>query len=111
MADLPHLSERARSAISDPENQAFVSVASAWEIAIKRALGKLRLDGNIRTALDEDDFSLLPIGLAHIEAVEHLPQHHRDPFDRMIVAQAGVEKMSLVTCDSEIRLYPVNILW
>jgi PIN domain nuclease of toxin-antitoxin system len=111
MADLPLLSERARAAISDPENEIFLSIASAWEIAIKRALGKLRLDGQIETALQGDDFTLLPIVLPHIAALEHLPRHHRDPFDRMLIAQASVERMSLVSCDGEIGLYAVDILW
>lgn len=86
------------------------SIATAWEIAIKRSLGKLRLDGDIGTALESEAFILQPIALAHVEELQKLPNLHRDPFDRMLIAQAKSEGMRLVTCDGEIARYEVDRL-
>jgi PIN domain nuclease of toxin-antitoxin system len=105
------LSRPARAAIAAPGNQVHLSIATAWEIAIKRSLGKLRLDGDIGAALESEAFTLLPIALAHVEALRKLPLLHRDPFDRMLIAQARSEGMQLVTCDSEIARYAVDRLW
>jgi PIN domain nuclease of toxin-antitoxin system len=107
----PKLSVRARRAIADPANEVCVSVASAWEIAIKRSLGKLRTPAGVGSALESEGFALLPIKLGHAEALESLPWHHRDPFDRMLIAQAKVEGVDLVSRDAEIALYEVNLLW
>ncbi len=103
------LSERARDAIEDGENLVFVSAAVAWEIGIKRALGKLQA-GDLEEAIRENRFLPLPVTVAHALAVEKLPTHHRDPFDRMLVAQAEQDGLTLVSRDSEIQRYPVSHL-
>lgn len=104
------LSVRARGAIRDGRNLVYVSAATAWEIAIKRAPGKLKAPDNLQEGLERYRFASLDISLEHALAVERLPAHHRDPFDRMLVAQARVEGMTLVTRDSRIKAYDVPIL-
>lgn len=88
-----------------------VSIASAWELAVKRATGKLRLRESFAAALDENRFRLLPVTLEHVERIATMPLHHRDPFDRMLVAQAQHEGMTLVTHDDAIGRYDVPVLW
>ena len=105
------LSRPARAAIAAPDHEVHLSIATAWEIAIKRSLGKLRLDGDIGAALESEALTLLPIALEHVEEWQKLPILHRDPFDRMLIAQAKSEGMRLVTCDSEIARYEVECLW
>jgi PIN domain nuclease of toxin-antitoxin system len=107
----PRLSDRARDAIAEPRNQVHVSIATAWEIAIKRSIGRLRVTEDITADLAADAFELLSIELAHIAALERLPHHHRDPFDRMLVAQAMVEGMRLVSGDANIARYGVAVVW
>lgn len=105
------LSKAARAAIATPQNDVHVSIATAWEIVIKRGLGKLRIAADVAAALQSEEFVLLPIALAHVDAVAELPPLHRDPFDRMLIAQAKHEGMRLVTCDQEIAAYDVARLW
>jgi PIN domain nuclease of toxin-antitoxin system len=107
----PRLSDRARDAIAEPRNQVHVSVATAWEIAIKRSIGRLRMPEDIAADLAAEAFELLPIELTHVAALERLPHHHRDPFDRMLVAQASVERMRLVSGDADIARYGVDVVW
>lgn len=105
----------ARSAIEDATNDVFLSIASPWELQIKINTGKITFIKPLRDAvqfeLDRGTFELLPITLAHIDALSRLPSHHRDPFDRILVAQAIHEGLTLVTADRQIPLYPVNCLW
>jgi len=89
----------------------FVSAASAWEAAIKSALGKLRLPDTIETGVEESGFEKLPVTFGHAEHTVHLPHHHRDPFDRILVAQAQIESLTLVTHDRQIEPYDVPVLW
>jgi len=96
-------------ALESYENQVLVSVASPWEIAIKSALGKLSSIDDFEFQISDKHFELLPISLSHTTAVASLPHHHGDPFDRMLIAQAQVEGLTLVTSDREIRRYPVSI--
>jgi PIN domain nuclease of toxin-antitoxin system len=96
LADDPNLSAKARSQIADPANEILVSAASAWEIVIKQALGKLRFEGNLEKETAEQGFTMLPITLAHAAEIASLPPIHRDPFDRMLVAQARVENLQLL---------------
>lgn len=103
------LSAAAADAIATGENRVFVSIASPWEISIKAALGNLTPPDDLELQLNEKRFELMPIGLRHTEAVASLPHHHGDPFDRMLIAQAQVEGLTLVTSDREIRRYPVSI--
>jgi PIN domain nuclease of toxin-antitoxin system len=99
-------------AIRDPTNAVFISAASAWEIAIKVGLGKLSADvDEIVSASLEAGFDELAITLAHAVRVRALPSHHRDPFDRMLIAQAVEEGLTVVTRDAAITRYGVSILW
>jgi PIN domain nuclease of toxin-antitoxin system len=104
-ADAPDLPERARAAILDVTNDVYVSGAVGWEIVIKRALGKLDFDGTVGVAVAEEGFTPLSVDLAHVDEVARLPGHHRDPFDRLLVAQAIVESLTLVTADPQVRAY------
>lgn len=99
-----------RDAIAQAE-VVFVSVASAWEAAIKASLGRLRLPDTIEAGVIDSGFEKLPITFSHTERVATLPHHHRDPFDRMLVAQAVGENLTLVTHDRQIGSYEVSILW
>ena len=89
----------------------FVSAASGWEIAIKQSLGKLRLTGSFAEMVKASDFTELPVTLRHAEQLARLPPHHADPFDRMLVAQAQVEGVKLVTHDRQMESYGVSIVW
>lgn len=108
--DDPRLSQDARDAIASAE-LACVSVASAWEAAIKIALGRLTLPAPFEQGVVEAGFERLGIAFAHAEALVTLPQHHRDPFDRMLVVQAQTEGLTLVTHDEALRPYAVATLW
>jgi PIN domain nuclease of toxin-antitoxin system len=103
------LSPAALSAIADGDNDVFVSVVSAWEIEIKRTKGKLPMPTPVGEALAEQRFETIPVVLDHVLAVESLPRHHRDPFDRMLIAQAQLDAMTLITSDRTIRKYPVAV--
>jgi len=108
------LAEPARLAIANAENEVYVSAAVAWEITIKTALGKLQVPGDPATRfparLRSLGFDQLPILAEHALAVDALPDHHGEPFDRILVAQAQLEGMRLVTHDPQIQKYPVNVL-
>ena len=104
------LSLRAREAIVDGNNAVYASAVNAWEITIKKALGKLSAPDDYEAQLDEKRFFRLDITTEHALAVGDLPNVHRDPFDRLLVAQALVEKMTIVTCDSDIAQYGVNVI-
>ena len=106
----PTLSVPARASIVDGANTVFVSAATAWEIAIKRSIGKLQAPGNYEEELERHRFTPLDITTAHALAVEHLPPIHHDPFDRMLVAQAMLEKLTLVTRDPRILQYGVSAI-
>ncbi len=109
--DPAQLSEAARAAIRDEGNVVYVSAATAWEIVIKKALGKLDAPGNLDEVLRDCRFTPLPITIAHTLALQPLPMHHRDPFDRMLVAQARAEEMTIVTRDAKVLEYALpNIL-
>ncbi len=108
--DHPSLSEGARSAIADGSNPVFVSAVVVWEIRIKQGLGKLKLPRGFREVLDSQPFEDLPITTEHAHRVARLPLHHRDPFDRMLVAQAMTERLTIVTRDPNIARYSVRIL-
>jgi PIN domain nuclease of toxin-antitoxin system len=111
----PSLSATAKSLLEDAGNRKLLSLASVWEIAIKAGLGKLKLGEPSATyipaALVQTGFELLSISLEHATLVESLPRHHRDPFDRLLVAQATVEAVSVVSVDAAFDLYGVTRLW
>lgn len=105
--DDPRLGTAARSAVADPANGVFVSAASVWEVAIMRSAGKLRAPDDLVEQVDAAGFERLPIGFDHVERVGALPRHHRDPFDRLLVAQAQIEGATLVTGDRALAAYDV----
>lgn len=106
------LSPRARSALSVSEQPLTVSVVSLWEVATKRSLGKLDAPADLsRRIAGLGVVELLPISPPHAEAVGALPWHHRDPFDRMLVAQAQVEGLSIVSADPALAQYGVDVIW
>jgi PIN domain nuclease of toxin-antitoxin system len=111
----PNLSAHARALIEDVANDKFLSVAGLWEIAIKLSIGKLTLsapfDVLIPQQLSLNGFELLNIEIEHATLVTTLPFHHRDPFDRLLIAQAIVEKMPIVSIDAAFDAYPVTRLW
>ena len=113
--DDPSLSAPAKTLIEDPANRKLVSLASCWEIAIKAGLEKLTLGEPSQTyipnALNRTKFDLLPISLEQATSVELLPFHHRDPFDRLLVAQAIIEAMPIVSGDKAFDPYGVTRLW
>jgi len=106
----PALEPILRAALTDADNEVFVSAASVWEIAIKQRLGKLAFAHEIVAAIGRNGFSTLPILPHHAERAGGLPLHHRDPFDRMLVAQAMLEQMVLGTQDRRLRLYDIPLL-
>lgn len=104
------LGAAAREAIRDGENEAFVSAATLWELSIKQAAGKLEVGVDLREHSAEQGFRELPVSGQHAVAVRNLPLHHRDPFDRMLVAQAGIEGLTLMTADRDLTVYDIPIL-
>jgi PIN domain nuclease of toxin-antitoxin system len=111
LAGDPKLSAEARRAMADPSSVVHVSAATVWELSIKTSLGKLDLDGaDLVEEVEENDFIELPITARHSLAAASLPRHHEDPFDRMLIAQAQLESLTIVTRDSLFRAYGVGVL-
>jgi PIN domain nuclease of toxin-antitoxin system len=110
LADDPALDPVARSAIADPTNEVLVSAASIWEIEIKRALGKLVAPGGLVGTIDAAGFAVLPITGQDAETAGALPAHHRDPFDRMLVAQADRVGAIVVSRDTALVAYGTDVL-
>lgn len=104
------LGSKAREALRNPKNNVYVSAATGWEISIKKALGKLEAPDDINTIVEEERFLQLPITLLHGEKAGQLPLHHRDPFDRMLIAQAQAEGLTIVTADRYFTNYTVHLL-
>jgi PIN domain nuclease of toxin-antitoxin system len=111
LGDRNRVSTAAVQMLEDTSNEVALSAASVWEIAIKRSLGKVTLPDSWAEALRRLGFQPMPVTAIHAAAVEHLPWHHRDPFDRLLVAQAAVERCALVTADHRLAAYPVETLW
>jgi len=115
ISDAPQLSQKARQIIGNGENALFLSAASGWEIAIKTRLGKLKLPADITSFIAEqlsvNAITPLPIQMKHALHLNSLPDFHRDPFDRMIVAQAQVEGLPVLTADPQLAGYSVQIIW
>ena len=104
------LSQRAREIVADGSNLVFLSAAVMWEIAIKRTLNKLTIPDRIYEVLDAQPFESLDITTEHAREVGNLPMHHRDPFDRMLIAQARIEGLTLMTRDAHLAKYEVSII-
>ncbi len=107
LANDPCLGAEARAAIADPDAEVMVSAASAWEIAIKKALGRLDAPDDLETQLTRHRFAPLPVAVRHALLAGALPRHHDDPFDRMLVAQAQIEGLTIVTRDERLEPYAV----
>lgn len=114
-ADDPSLSQLAREHIAESNNEVYLSAVSAWEIAIKARLGKLPLpdkpDKFVAAMLKRHGFGVLTISMKHVLADHDLPTHHSDPFDRLLIAQAIIEDLSLISNDAKLANYPVTVLW
>lgn len=110
LADDPALGSEARAAIADPASTVYVSAASAWEVAIKQALGRLDAPADLDRAVEASGFDELPITVRHALAAGWLPPHHTDPFDRMLISQAMLERLTLVTSDGRMAAYGVATL-
>ena len=104
------LNEAARQAIAEAD-VVFVSAASAWEVAIKARLGRIRMDVDFASGVSDSGFQKLLILFEHAAETQNLPEHHRDAFDRMLVAQARIEDLTLVTHDRQLEPYEVNLIW
>jgi len=115
ITDDPRLSPRVRKIMSDGGNELFLSAASGWEMAIKAKLGRLQLPGDLERFISEqlalNAIESLPVEMSHALNVYKLPDHHRDPFDRMLIAQARLENLPILTADSQISRYPVKVIW
>lgn len=113
--DSPRLSDRAREVIADGRNELFFSAASGWEIAIKAGLGRLEVPEDLGRFMSEqlsrNAFEVLPVHLSHALRVHALPDHHRDPFDRLLVAQSLLEELPILSADPRIAFYPVEVVW
>ena len=110
LADSSELSSEVRRRLADPSRAVYVSAASVWEIAIKSALGKLRAPDDLPALMEATNLAPLPVTWRHAHHVGSLPEVHRDPFDRLLVAQALLEDMRIVTRDRNIPRYPVSVL-
>lgn len=108
--DEARLSEKVRAAVGAAD-VVYLSLASAWEIAIKASVGKLHMAGSIEQRLVASNFEPLPIEFRHIDKVASLPLHHRDPFDRMLIAQCLTDELTLVTNDRRLEPYAIPFLW
>lgn len=105
LGDPAKLSAKERTAVRDPDNELYLSLASAWEIEIKRGLGKLDIPDEWTNQADSFGIRWLPVRLVHIRELASLPHHHRDPFDRILVAQSRIENLRLLTHDPVVRKY------
>jgi len=105
------LPTRVSDQIGDPNNDIVVSLASLWEIAIKRMLGKLRFLEDFEEVITDEGFVLLNITYAHLRMLGDLPQHHRDPFDRLLISQSLAERVPIITNDRAFSAYGVGIIW
>jgi PIN domain nuclease of toxin-antitoxin system len=105
------LSENAKRHLTDHTNRVLLSAAVVWEVAIKRSLGKLAVPAEYVSLLLDAGVQPLAVSVAHAAAVEHLPPHHRDPFDRMLVAQAEIEGAAVISRDGALRPYDVTLIW
>jgi PIN domain nuclease of toxin-antitoxin system len=111
LSDDERLGETAERRLSDKTDEVLLSAAVVWEVAIKRSLGKLEAPPDFGPTLRDAGVRELPITLVHAAAAEQLPWHHRDPFDRMLVAQATVENAAIVSADERLRAYGVDVIW
>lgn len=110
LTDAKQLARRAREVIAAPTNVVFVSAVSVWELRIKASLGKVKLPADFAKVLAEQPFEPLAMTMAHAHALQQLPMHHRDPFDRMLITQARSDGLTLLTHDEVVSQYEVEHL-
>lgn len=115
ITDSSKLSKKVYNIIKNKKNELYISAVSGWEIAIKARLGRLRIAGKLELFLSEqfsiNAFQILPITISHSLHVYSLPNIHRDPFDHMLIAQAQLEDLTILTIDSDIAKYKVRVIW
>ena len=112
LAEPQRLPSRIADAIRSPRNKVYVSAVNTWELAIKAGLGRIELPfSGLQAVIEAAGFDELPVTIPQTLRLRDLPRHHRDPFDRLLVAQALEEGMSLVSADRALRAYPVKVLW
>ena len=112
--DSDKLSETAANIIEDSDVQKYICIASLWEFAIKYSMGKLRFEGglaHLRKIISQNGFTILPITHSYLAGIIDLPFHHRDPFDRMLIAAAKEDGMTILTADENIYKYDVSTVW
>lgn len=110
MSGSANLGSMAIKQISDPENKVFISAVSVWEMMIKRQLGKLECPDNLDSIIEELGFEQLDISAQHAVQTDHLPMHHKDPFDRMLIAQSQVDGLQIITKDERFSDYQVSLI-
>jgi len=110
LADDSRLGESIRSTIAEPKTRVMISAATVWEIGIKQSIGKLTVPESILPVIEGEGFVELPISARHTELAARLPAHHRDPFDRMLIAQAMLEGLILVTGDKQMEAYDLSLI-
>ena len=110
LSDVPRLEFVAHRTIANPRNHVFVSAITAWEIAANVAKGRMKAPDNVAAEVEERGFTHLPLTFRHAEHAAQLPMHHRDPFDRFLIAQAQIEGLTIVTRDARIPLYGVRTM-
>lgn len=111
VTDAPAMSVRARRTISDRANQALVSVGTLWELTIKRSLGKLHFPFDLETVIKDEAFGVMGVTFAHLHALDSLPRLHRDPFDRLLIAQSLAERLPIVSGDRAFAAYGARLIW
>jgi len=115
IAGNPNLSEKAKEIIEVPENRRFLSIASVWEISIKTSLKKLEINLPLNEFLSEqfsiNSIELLDMNYEHVTNVVNLPFFHNDPFDRILISQAIIEKIPIISCDIVFDKYPISRIW
>jgi PIN domain nuclease of toxin-antitoxin system len=109
--DVSKISERALAALGSEGMEPVVSAVTVWEVAIKRSLGKVKARAGMLNEIERAGVELLPVTARHADLVASLPLHHRDPFDRLLVAQATAENIPLVTSDKSLRRYDIEVIW
>ncbi|AFZ47776.1 PilT protein domain protein [Cyanobacterium stanieri PCC 7202] len=110
LANEPKLSSPIRAVISNPDNSIFVSAATVWEMSIKKSLGNLSVPNNLLEKLKDNNFIILDITAEHGLTVTDLPFYHKDPFDRMLIAQATIESLTIITLDTKFCIYDIPLL-
>lgn len=107
MLESKKLDKSINNILKDSRNEVFLSIVSVWEVVIKKQKGRLKVPKDWKETLLESNFSILPVNLRHTYAIEKLPQYHKDPFDRILVAQAITEKCTLITDDEKVKKYKI----